>query len=94
MPGSTETFLWGSPLQSSLIFPPLSQMQKGRDMKNNEVSKLSCPNCHSTNVIPIAYGYPEPKLLEDSSQGKVALGGCNVDEDSPEWECQACKESF
>ena len=38
----------------------------------------TCPNCKSSNVVRICYGKPAAKLLEESQQVKVLLGGCMV----------------
>ena len=49
-----------------------------------------CPRCHSDEVLPIAYGMPSPELVEESTAGRVKLGGCVIWPESPEWHCVAC----
>jgi len=52
--------------------------------------KKVCPNCNSKNVIPIMYGLPSYEAFLDSQKGKFMLGGCIIDEDSPNWHCKDC----
>ena len=49
-----------------------------------------CPRCHSDEVVPVVYGMPSAELVEESRAGRVALGGCTIWPDSPEWRCVAC----
>jgi hypothetical protein len=37
-----------------------------------------CPQCDSTEFIPIMYGYPGPTMVELSHDKKVKLGGCAI----------------
>lgn len=55
---------------------------------------LPCPQCGSRRVLPIAYGLPGPELQRLADQGRVALGGCVVGPDSPQWRCGSCGHSF
>jgi len=57
---------------------------------SSKPKKHPCPQCDSMDWIPIAYGYPSEKLLETSSRGEVAIGGCCIEDDSPNWECKKC----
>lgn len=50
-----------------------------------------CPKCSSKNAIPIEYGLPGSDMFNKAKEGKVKLGGCCVDEGSPEFYCQDCK---
>jgi len=49
-----------------------------------------CPRCNSEDTVPIVYGYPGPELAEASMRGEVALGGCVVFPDAPEYTCRSC----
>jgi len=49
-----------------------------------------CPSCGSLDAIPIAYGYPLPETFEAAARGEVALGGCIIGDESPDYECRAC----
>ncbi len=56
----------------------------------------TCPNCKSSNVATIFYGYPADmdaysKGVED---GTLAPGGCCVSEDDPIWWCNECSNRF
>ncbi|HLL38440.1 MAG TPA: hypothetical protein VK357_02095 [Rubrobacteraceae bacterium] len=51
----------------------------------------TCPRCGSQNVVPILYGMPRPEMLEEEShRGEVALGGCVVFPDAPDYTCRNC----
>jgi hypothetical protein len=55
----------------------------------------SCVKCKSSKgVVPIVYGHPLLGLWESADRGEVVLGGCVVDDDSPEWHCKTCKKSW
>jgi hypothetical protein len=49
-----------------------------------------CPRCHSDEVLPIVYGLPSPATVEESAAGRVALGGCMITPESPDWQCEMC----
>ena len=53
-------------------------------------SSRACPRCHSDEVVPIVYGMPDPELVEESRAGRVALGGCVLFPEAPEWRCVVC----
>jgi hypothetical protein len=53
-----------------------------------------CPQCGTSNPLPIVYGMPGPELMSDAQEGRVALGGCCVGEDDPDLECRACGTRF
>lgn len=55
---------------------------------------MKCPKCGSEKCIPISYGYPSPGWEEKVAKGEFVLGGCVVEDDSPEWECSNCHTSF
>jgi hypothetical protein len=47
-----------------------------------------CAIC-GAELLPIGYGYPPP--VEQARRGKVIIGGCLVSDDSPRWDCAACR---
>lgn len=57
-----------------------------------------CPKCNSADVAEICYGYPGPDAMDDIEkelkEGKIKLGGCCIEPDSPKWECNACEWQF
>ena len=53
-----------------------------------------CPSCNSKNVVPIVFGYPDPETMEARERGDVALGGCCVTEDDPDWHCKDCEHEW
>jgi len=40
--------------------------------------------------VPIVFGLPADEALIDAERGKIALGGCMVSENGPEWRCKSC----
>ena len=59
--------------------------------RNGTKGNRRCPSCNSEQVVPIVYGFPSPKLIEEADKGLVVLGGCVVDAKNPKWKCKACK---
>ena len=49
----------------------------------------TCPKC-CHNAIPIMYGYPSPEMFEAAEAGKIALGGCVIGDNDPDWKCAEC----
>ena len=49
-----------------------------------------CPRCGSTDAIRIIYGMPDHDLFAASERGEVALGGCVIGDESPNYECRGC----
>jgi len=45
-------------------------------------------------VIPIIYGLPTEEAAEEAKEGKFALGGCCVSDDSPQWHCRDCEHEW
>lgn len=50
----------------------------------------ACPACGSREVVEIIYGLPDIDLWEAQVRGEVALGGCIVGPESPDYECRGC----
>jgi hypothetical protein len=50
-----------------------------------------CPSCHSTNIVPIFWGFPS---LDSLKKGGVFLGGCAIPPDPAKWHCNACELNF
>jgi len=54
-----------------------------------------CPGCHAEiEPLPIIYGYPTPETFLEYEAGRLALGGCMIDPESPAFECPACGASL
>lgn len=53
-----------------------------------------CPECSSTNSIPIIYGLPSVELATEENKGKLWLGGCCITGDDPKWRCSKCGHHF
>ena len=55
---------------------------------------LSCPRCATPDPKPIHYGLPDNEGLRMAQQGIVELGGCEVWDGLPLWQCWACGERW
>ncbi len=53
-----------------------------------------CPDCHSSDVVPILYGYPSAEAFEAAARGELIIGGANIDADNPRWGCRICGRRF
>ena len=55
-----------------------------------------CPVCHSKRIANILYGLPAytVDLRKALAEGRVTLGGCCIDDDSPRWQCVDCRRVF
>ena len=54
-----------------------------------------CPKCQNNkDVVPIGYGLPGPEMSEEAIMGKIRLGGCIIDDSSPDWYCKKCELEF
>ena len=54
----------------------------------------NCPKCESNMIIDIIYGYPGSDLVEEQEKGKVELGGCIIEPESPTYKCKSCDHAF
>ena len=54
------------------------------------IRERACPRCASTDAIRIIYGLPDHDLFAASQRGEVALGGCIIGYESPDYECGTC----
>ena len=54
-----------------------------------------CPKCGG-KVARILYGMPAftKKLQTDLDAGRVILGGCEIVENMPTWQCTNCGQEF
>lgn len=53
-----------------------------------------CFTCGSLDVAKIIYGYPTTEAFKEQEEGKIKLGGCVISEDSPQYHCNKCGESW
>ena len=52
--------------------------------------KYRCPSCGAKAGVNIEYGEPGIDMAEAAERGEVVLGGCCIDENSPERHCLEC----
>jgi hypothetical protein len=48
-------------------------------------TRRKCPSCSQDDAIPIVYGLPADELAQAAGRGEVALGGCLVGGEEPNW---------
>jgi len=58
----------------------------------DDLDDLVCPACGGRDVVPILYGLPSQGAFDAAAAGRIALGGCVVEE--PEHRCRTCKHDF
>ena len=58
------------------------------------INYKKCIRCGSKNVLNIVYGYPSSELGQDARDGKVVLGGCCIEEGSPDYYCKDCTQEW
>ena len=53
-----------------------------------------CLSCGNDKLVPILYGMPssDAKVLEDEKL--IYIGGCCIEDDSPNWYCMKCKKAI
>lgn len=59
-----------------------------------KINKYICPICKKRSVVKIIYGYPSQELLDEAIKKEVVLGGCIVEETSPEFHCLKCNKQW
>jgi hypothetical protein len=61
-----------------------------------QTTKPSCPKCGAKRVAHIMYGLPHycDELKADLETGRIVLGGCVVEGDSPTWHCNQCAHGW
>ena len=52
-----------------------------------------CPECGG-ELIPIIWGYPNPRILEKAEREEVFLGGCVIPINNPDYHCKNCESEF
>ncbi|GIH17185.1 hypothetical protein [Rugosimonospora africana] len=46
----------------------------------------TCPDCGGPGV-PLMFGLPVREAFDAAADGQLALGGCIVDDEPPNWQC-------
>jgi hypothetical protein len=61
-----------------------------------EVHKKKCPGCGVKNTAFIIYGLPDfnDELNQDLKDDLIILGGCDLFESNPKFECNECGYSW
>jgi hypothetical protein len=68
--------------------------KKKRQEKRRPSGPGPCPHCSSSDVVRIVWGFPTLNAFRDAEAGRVALGGCCVTDQDPEWHCMECGKDF
>jgi hypothetical protein len=53
-----------------------------------------CQKWGSSKTVRLQYGFPTSETFEAADRGEIALGGCCIDENTPQWECRSCEHQF
>ena len=60
-----------------------------------DIGANNCPNCGSTNFIPIVYGKPTYQAYLKAKKGELILAGCRIIEPNPpNKKCKNCGSSY
>jgi hypothetical protein len=51
---------------------------------------VECPRCRRIAGVVIVYGMPGADLFEAAEKNQLALGGCVIFEDQPDYRCRQC----
>ena len=49
-----------------------------------------CPSCSENTGVDIVYGEPSVELAEQAELREIALGGCSVEPNQPDYRCMSC----
>jgi hypothetical protein len=75
-----------------------ANMKNDNDVENTEDAEVVCPYCGSRNIARIFRGTPTftEELQRELDEGKVVLGGCEVEGiyPLPRYQCNDCEEEF
>ena len=61
-----------------------------------EINQKTCPNCGAQNTALILYGlvdFDEP-LKRNLAKGWMVLGGCEMFDNNPKFECNECRHTW
>jgi hypothetical protein len=48
----------------------------------------TCPKCDTRGPLEIVYGFPSGEMFDSAHAGLIALGGSDVDDESPAFRCR------
>ena len=52
--------------------------------------KYICPSCNEKTGVDIVYGMPSEELAIKAELGEIALGGCDIEPNQPDYRCLSC----
>ena len=52
--------------------------------------KYVCPSCKEKTGVDIVYGMPSEELAVKAELGEIALGGCDIEPNQPDYRCLSC----
>lgn len=52
---------------------------------------IQCPSCKSYDIIPIVYGTPDAKMVEQHEKEEIYLGGPDDADAVERWHCTKCE---
>ena len=75
-------------------FPSLIRWRDEYRARHARDADMTCPECLTSKVTPIVYGFPSPALVAAMRGGVVLLGGDYLVEGDPNWACKACQSRW
>ncbi|MGV0962328.1 MAG: hypothetical protein ACOYBT_00385 [Polynucleobacter sp.] len=52
--------------------------------------KYICPTCNKNTGVDIVYGEPSIEIARQIELGEIALGGCVIEPNQPNYRCMSC----
>jgi hypothetical protein len=52
--------------------------------------RFNCPSCKEKTGVTIVYGMPSEELANKAELGEIALGGCVIEPNQPDYRCTSC----
>lgn len=67
--------------------------ERERARNRSQADAPVCAQCDRA-CIPLVFGLPGPRLMEEAQRGAVALGGCILPDFPPKWSCPQCHAMY
>ena len=75
---------------------PVQQLSWRNKYRQRHLAELGmqCPECQTSKVIPIVYGFPSHLLVRNMKAQKLRMGNDHLIDGQPLWTCTGCKMEF
>ena len=61
-------------------------------MEPQKKEEIKCPQCGSSQIIPVHYGKPCDENIKKAERGEIILAGCRRPNNPPKYACKKCKK--